>query len=76
MLKTRAGNIVGTPGPADTFLSSSQVQARYGGVSYMWLYRREHEEGGTFPKPIRINGRRFWRLSDLVAYERSLASAA
>jgi hypothetical protein len=28
MLKTKAGDVIGTPGPADTFLSSSQVQQR------------------------------------------------
>jgi hypothetical protein len=67
---------IGTIDPdAETFLSSAQVQARYGGVSYMWLYRREHEDNG-FPKPVRIRRRRFWRLTELLAYERSLASAA
>lgn len=58
---------------SETFLSSRQVKDRYGHVSEMWLYRREHEQGGDFPKPVRIRGRRFWRLSDLVAYERALA---
>lgn len=51
---------------SETFLSSRQVKDRYGHV-------REHEQGGDFPKPVRIRGRRFWRLSDLVAYERALA---
>ena len=59
---------------AETFLASRQVRERYGNASEMWLYRREHDDSG-FPKPIRINGRRFWRLSDLLAYERSLQPA-
>jgi hypothetical protein len=62
--------------PTDTFLNSRQVKERYGHVSNMWLHRREHEEDGRFPKPVRIKGRRFWRLSALLSYEQSLASAA
>jgi len=60
----------------DLFLSSAQVRARYGQVSDMWLYRREKDETSHFPRPIRIQGRKYWRLSDLVAYERRLETAA
>jgi predicted DNA-binding transcriptional regulator AlpA len=56
----------------DVFLTSRQVRARYGNVSDMWLYRREHDNKSNFPKPIRISGRRFWRLSDVVEWESSL----
>jgi predicted DNA-binding transcriptional regulator AlpA len=54
---------------ADVFLSARDVKRRYGNVSDMWLYRREHEENSDFPKPLRICGRRYWRASDLLSWE-------
>jgi predicted DNA-binding transcriptional regulator AlpA len=60
---------------SEIFLASRQVRERYGNASDMWLYRREHDEATSFPKPIRICGRRFWRLSDLVKWESSLGGA-
>lgn len=61
---------------SDVFLSSRDMKRRYGNVSDMWLYRREHDESLKFPKPIRICGRRFWRLDDLVTWENSLQQEA
>ncbi len=58
---------------ADEFKTSAQVKVRYGGVSDMWLYRRLRDDSG-FPHPIIIKRRRFWRLSDLVAWERARAA--
>lgn len=58
----------------DVFLSSRQVRSRYGNASEMWLWRRLHDEHSGFPQPVRITGRRFWRLSALVEYERSLVT--
>jgi predicted DNA-binding transcriptional regulator AlpA len=46
------------------------VRARYGDVSDMWLHRRLRDS--DFPKPLVINGRRFWRISDLEAWEAKL----
>jgi predicted DNA-binding transcriptional regulator AlpA len=57
---------------ADCFLTARQTRARYGGVSDMWLHRRLHD-ASEFPQPVVICGRRFWRLSDLVAWERKAA---
>jgi predicted DNA-binding transcriptional regulator AlpA len=57
----------------DVFLASRQVRARYGGCSEMWLWRRLHHKDSNFPKPLKIHGRRFWKLSDLEAWERLLA---
>jgi predicted DNA-binding transcriptional regulator AlpA len=59
----------------EVFLTARRVRCRYGNASNMWLWRRERDERSGFPKPIRINGRRFWRLNDLVAWERSLEEA-
>jgi predicted DNA-binding transcriptional regulator AlpA len=61
---------------SEVFLTSRQVRERYGNASDMWLWRRENEPGSTFPKPIRINKRRFWRECDLVDWERSLDQVA
>jgi hypothetical protein len=58
----------------ETYVPSRKVKMRYGGVSDMWLHRREREAGSKFPKPVRIKGRKFWRLSELVAYEQSLTA--
>jgi predicted DNA-binding transcriptional regulator AlpA len=56
----------------DVFLVSRQVRARYC-VSDMSLWRWLRDEGLGFPHPIRINERRFWRLSELEAWETSRA---
>jgi predicted DNA-binding transcriptional regulator AlpA len=53
-----------------TYLPASQVRIRYG-VSDMSLWRWLRDEALGFPHPIRINGRRFWRLADLEAFEAS-----
>ena len=57
---------------ADCFLTARQTRDRYGGCSDMWLHRRLHDASG-FPPPVVICGRRFWKLSDLVAWERRAA---
>jgi predicted DNA-binding transcriptional regulator AlpA len=56
----------------DEYLTSAQVCQRYGSVSRMWIFRKTRDEG--FPLPAtRFGGRkRFWRLSALVAWERSM----
>jgi hypothetical protein len=56
----------------DCFLTARQTRARYGNVSDMWLHRRLHDTSG-FPQPVVIFGRRFWRLNDLLTWERNLA---
>jgi predicted DNA-binding transcriptional regulator AlpA len=37
----------------------------------MLIWRRLHDDA-EMPKPIRMNGRRFWYLSKIIAYERKL----
>jgi predicted DNA-binding transcriptional regulator AlpA len=58
----------------DCYLTAAQTRTRYGHASAMWLWRRLHDDSG-FPPPILINKRRFWRLSELVAWERSRVAA-
>jgi predicted DNA-binding transcriptional regulator AlpA len=71
MIKTLDGDVVGTDGQRlRQFLTSKQVRARYG-VSDMSLWRWLRNEALGFPRPLRINGRRFWKLVDLEAWEDS-----
>jgi predicted DNA-binding transcriptional regulator AlpA len=53
-----------------TYLPASAVRGRYG-ISDMSLWRWLRDEALGFPHPMRINGRRFWRLADLEAFEAS-----
>lgn len=55
------------------FLTARQVRERYGNASGMWLFRRERNDP-SFPRPIIISGRKLWRVSDLEAWERGLAT--
>jgi hypothetical protein len=57
----------------DTLLPSAPVRARYGGRSHMWIERRLKDDP-TFPRPIYIAKRRYWRLADLIAWERNKAA--
>jgi hypothetical protein len=45
-----------------------RVRARYGDVSAMWIERRLKDDP-DFPRPIYIRSRRYWRVSDLVAWD-------
>ncbi len=57
----------------DTLIPTAQLRARYGGVSDMWVWRRLHDDP-EFPKPTYIAKRRYWRLGELVAWERAVAA--
>ena len=50
------------------YLPAGRVRSRYG-VSDMALWRWLRNERLGFPRPIRINNRRFWKLADLEAWE-------
>jgi hypothetical protein len=60
------------PTTDDTLIPAAQVRARYGGCSHMWIERRLKGDP-DFPRPVYISKRRFWRLGDLAAWERTLA---
>jgi hypothetical protein len=60
------------PPPADdVYLSAPKVQLRYD-VTSMSLWRWLKNPKMNFPTPTYIAKRRYWRVSDLVAWERSL----
>ena len=48
----------------DDLLPTTATRARYG-VSDMTIFRWLADPKLCFPQPIRINGRRYWRLADL-----------
>jgi hypothetical protein len=54
--------------PNDVMLTAPQVRVRYGGRSDMWLWRTLQRDP-LFPRPIVIGGHRYFRMSELVAYE-------
>ena len=70
----RNGDRAGEP-EDDVYLTSAQTRKRYGGVSRMWLHRRSRDNSG-FPSPIIVAGRKLWKLSSLVAWERQAAASA
>lgn len=57
----------------DVFLRSAQVRQRYGNVSHMWIERRLKGDP-SFPRPTYFGRQRFWRVHELVEWERGLAS--
>jgi len=58
---------------SEDLLPATPVRARYG-VSDMTIFRWLADPKLGFPQPIRINGRRYWRLADLQAFEARQAS--
>jgi predicted DNA-binding transcriptional regulator AlpA len=55
-----------------TFLTIGKTARRYGRCNRTidrWL-----KDDPQFPHPVEICGRRYWRLDDLQAWERALAS--
>ena len=59
----------------EIFLSTRQVRTRYGNVSEQSLWRWLRHETMGFPKPIYLSGRRYWKLQDLTAWERTRAAS-
>ena len=53
------------------YLSAANVRSRYDNISDMTLWRWLHDDDLRFPRPFRINGRRFWNEPDLVEWEHS-----
>src|ERR1700710_1031558 len=51
----------------EIYLKTNQVRERYGNCSAMWIERRLKDRG--FPPPVYFGVLRFWRISDLVAWD-------
>jgi predicted DNA-binding transcriptional regulator AlpA len=54
----------------DRLLAAKKVRERYG-VSDQTIWRWLHDKNSGFPKPVRLQGRRYWRLDKLQAWEAS-----
>ena len=57
------------------YLTRKKILERFGGISAMTLLRWEHDEKIAFPTPTEINGRKYYNLADLEAWERRCASS-
>jgi predicted DNA-binding transcriptional regulator AlpA len=53
----------------NTWGTAKKVREHFGDISDMTLWRWQNDPKLAFPKPIYIRGRRFWRWSDLTAWE-------
>ena len=73
LISQQVANLHG--GASEYFLTATQVRARYGNCSDMWLWRRLRD-GSGFPPPVLIAARRFWRLTSLIEWERERAVPA
>jgi predicted DNA-binding transcriptional regulator AlpA len=60
---------------SDNLLPGPRVDQRYG-ISAMTRWRWERNAALAFPKPLRINGRCYWRVDELAAWERGRAEAS
>lgn len=56
---------------SDVYLTAAAVRKRYGGRSEMALYRWVRDPKLGFPAPLYIHRYRYWRLADLLAFERT-----
>ena len=53
------------------YIIAAKLRARFGNISDMTLWRWLHDPALNFPQPIWINGRRYWRESEILAWEQS-----
>lgn len=56
----------------DVFLPARKVWERYG-VTDMTIYRWLRDERMAFPQPVYLGRFRYWKLTDLVSWERTRA---
>ena len=56
----------------DQWLPGPQVDKRYG-ITSMSRWRWTHDPELGFPAPVKVRRRTFWRLSDLISWERRMA---
>jgi len=62
-------------GAADaTLVPTRTLRARYGGISDTTVYRWLADPRVALPAPVYIGRMRYWRLSELLAWERERAT--
>ncbi len=57
-------------------ITANDVRLRYGGISAMTRSRWLKDDRLQFPQPLRIRNLRYFRLADLVEWERTRAARA
>ena len=57
----------------DRYYTSADIRRRFQ-VGDMWIFRRLHDDSG-FPQPVVVKRRRYWKLSELLAWERKHLAA-
>jgi predicted DNA-binding transcriptional regulator AlpA len=57
------------------YIIRRKLRARFGDISEMTLWRWEHDEKLAFPKALTINGRKYYDLTEIEAWERKRATA-
>ncbi len=55
-------------------ITTKQLRQRIGGASDMTIWRWEHDKDLNFPKPIRIQKRRYWDEDEIEAWLRARAA--
>lgn len=55
-------------------LTARDVRDRYN-ISDVTLWRWERETGLGFPAPVRVRRRKYWRLGELLEFERAQQEA-
>ncbi|MBL0404413.1 DNA-binding protein [Microvirga aerilata] len=55
--------------PLDYLITAPRLRHRFGGISDMTLWRWLRDPRLQFPKPLVVNGRRYWWLRDLEEWE-------
>jgi hypothetical protein len=59
--------------PAKRYAPARKMRERYGNISPMTEYRWVQDAKLGFPKPIYINGRKYYDLDELEAFDRARA---
>ena len=58
------------------WLGSKRVRERYDGWGETTLWRRVNDPKSDFPKPVKINGLRYWDEAELDRYDAQLVENA
>lgn len=60
----------------DILLTAREVRETLGGVTDMSLWRWLNDDRLDFPKPVVIRRRRYWRQSEIAAFQTRQGAAA
>jgi predicted DNA-binding transcriptional regulator AlpA len=56
------------------YITRKNLRQRYDNISGMTLWRWEHDEKLAFPRAVDINGRKYYDLAEIEAWERKRAA--